>query len=75
MRYYAVTGRCCGDDEDTPLLMGQHPDASSAQEAYRQEMRDTFLTTQEQDDLMRAHGWTAAVTATFSSDSPISVDE
>lgn len=39
-RYYAVTGRVPGDDEDTLLLVGQHADRHKAVEVFQSMLRE-----------------------------------
>lgn len=41
MKYYAVTGRICGDDEDTLHLVGWHEDREDAVATFRTIMSST----------------------------------
>ena len=39
MKHYFISGRIPGDDEDTGLPVGQHPNTECAIAAYQREMR------------------------------------
>ena len=38
MKYYAITGRLLGDDEDSTFLLGPLPDRQAAIDAFKAEM-------------------------------------
>lgn len=74
MKYFAVSGRIPGDDEDTTLGVGR---CSSMDEAYRGFVSLMEATLREQDvaALHAAHGTTVFVNSIVSSDSPIEVEQ
>jgi len=73
VKYYAVTGRIPGDDEDTTLLLGQCASRGVARIKFQDELvRDQRLTPTEVDHLMQEHDCICFINAVLSSDTPIS---
>lgn len=55
-KHYAITGRIPGDDEDTTLYVGQHPDLRSALLAFNEEMASK-LTDEEKAAIAKKFTW------------------
>lgn len=75
-RYYALTGRIPGDDEDTQLAFSYPLDnRDHAIDAFKLRMlQDTRLSSQEIEDLESEHGAAVFVNSICSSESPIIIE-
>ena len=72
MKHYFLCGRIPGDDEDTGLPVGQHPDSDSAIAAYKQAMRCLGgLDALDSEALTANHGSDVFVNLVVGSDTPI----
>lgn len=75
MRYYAITGRLIGDDEDVPFLVGQQPDLDAARQAFINmmcEYRDR--DPDEVNFINMRDGEMVYITSAFASDTPITTE-
>jgi len=72
MKYYAVTGRIPGDDEDTVLCVGQHPDKGSAIDSFTAELLELGCIDEEHtENLRQEYGTSVFINSIVSSDSRI----
>lgn len=72
MKYYAVSGRIPGDDEDTMLCVGQHPNNGSAIASFMDEMRALYSLTPQDSEIMRkSYDTDVFINSIVSSDTPI----
>lgn len=75
MKYYVITGRIPGDDEDTALDVGQHGNGMHAFEAFREQMWDTVRYSDDtrRNQIKARHGTDVFVNAIISSETPMEV--
>ncbi len=72
MKHYFISGRIPGDDEDTGLPVGQHPNTACAIAAYQRAMRRlSRLNALDSEALAANFGSDVLVNLVMGADTPI----
>lgn len=75
MKHYAVTGRIPGDDEDTLLCVGRHPDNRSALVNFIDEIWALArLSEVDRENLRSEFGTDVFINSIVSSETPITYE-